>query len=394
MVLTEKQNQGLNIVLKKYRDREKYAIISGYAGSGKSTLIKFIISALLQEPGVKETDIVFATYTGKAAQVLINKGNKPAMTLHKLLYDSFPKPDGSFLRKPKIMLEYKIIVVDEISMAPKTLMDLLLSHNVFVIGLGDPAQLPPIEEKEDNHLLDRPDIFLDEIMRQAQESEIIQLTMKVRAGEAIPYGCGKEVQVLSQKDLIPDMKLWADQILVATNKARDRVNQEMRALLNKTEPIPMEGDKVICVRNYWDIVSSNENSLINGTIGYLNHNFQSKYPLPQWAGGGKIDVTISGFKTDADDEFSNLEMDTKMILTGEKCVDKKTEYRLHANPKTRAIVPLEFAYGYAITIWKAQGSEWDKVLVLEESYPWDKEIHKRAIYTALTRSSKKVVWIR
>ena len=231
-------------------------------------------------------------------------------------------------------------------------------------------------------------------MRQAQESEIIRLTMKVRAGEAIPYGCGQEVQVLSQRDLIPDMKLWADQILVATNKARDKVNQEMRALLNKTEPMPMEGDKVICVRNYWDIVSNNENSLINGTIGYLNNNFQSKYPLPQWAGGGKIDVTISGFKTDADDEFSNLEMDTKMILTGEKCVDKKTEYRLHANPKTRAIVPLEFAYGYAITCHKSQGSEWNKVLVLEETYPWDREQHTRWLYTACTRASQKLVLIR
>ena len=59
-------------------------------------------------------------------------------------------------------------------------MILLFSHNVYVICLGDPFQLPPIEKDEDNHLLDNPHIFLDEIMRQATESGIIRLTMDIR----------------------------------------------------------------------------------------------------------------------------------------------------------------------------------------------------------------------
>lgn len=391
MILTNKQEQALKICIERYNNNEKYTCISGYAGTGKSTIVKFLVEAL----GIDKSYVCYATYTGKAAQVLLNKGNKNVSTMHKLLYTSYPKADGTFVRVPKTSLvPYKLIIADEVSMIPKTLMDLLFQYHVHVICLGDPFQLPPVDKNEDNHLLDHPHIFLDEIMRQVKESEIIQLTMKIRSGQSIPYNCGKEVQVLSKKDLIPDMKIWADQILVAMNKTRDRINQEMRELLNKTEPLPMEGDKVICTRNYWDIVSSNENSLINGTIGYLNHNFQSKYPLPKWAGGGNIDVTISGFETDADDKFSSLEMDTKMILTGEKCVDKKTEYRLHTNPKTRAIVPLEFAYGYAITCHKSQGSEWDKVLVIEENFPFNREEHARWLYTACTRASKKLVLIR
>ena len=55
---------------------------------------------------------------------------------------------------------------------------------------------------------------------------------------------------------------------------------------------------------------------------------------------------------------------------------------------------MEFTYGYAITYWKAQGSEWDRVLVLEEKFPYDKETHARAMYTAVTRASQKLVWIR
>ena len=398
MILNKKQEDGLKIAIERYRNHEKYTVISGYAGTGKSTLIKFIIEAL---PGIDKNDVVFATYTGKAAQVLAKKGNKNVITLHKLLYESFPRPDGTFFRKPKKDIDYHIVVVDEVSMAPKTLMDLLFSHNVYVICLGDPFQLPPIDKNEDNHLLDHPHIFLDEIMRQEAESEIIQLTMKIRNYESIDLFNGNEVKILDSREFNTGMMLWADQILVATNRNRNIINNQMRLLLGKKdmssldEPSPpTEGDKVICLRNYWETFSANQNSLINGTIGYLKGNFDTKYYIPRWAGGGSINVTISDFVTDDNDLFNGLEMDTHMIMTGEKCMDKTTAYKLTKNPRTSKLVPLEFTYGYAITYWKAQGSEWDKVLVLEENFPFDKKTHARAIYTAITRSSKKVVWLR
>ena len=58
------------------------------------------------------------------------------------------------------------------------------------------------------------------------------------------------------------------------------------------------------------------------------------------------------------------------------------------------IVPREFAFGYAITTHKAQGSEWDKVLVIEEKFPFSKEEHARWLYTAVTRASEKLVLVR
>ena len=57
-------------------------------------------------------------------------------------------------------------------------------------------------------------------------------------------------------------------------------------------------------------------------------------------------------------------------------------------------MPREFEYGYAITCHKAQGSEWDKVLVIEENFPWNKEEHIRWLYTAATRSSEKLVIVQ
>ena len=310
---TNKQEQALKICIERYKNNEKYTCISGYAGTGKSTLIKFLVEAL----DINEDEVCYATYTGKAAQVLVKKGNKNVKTMHKLLYTSFPRPDGTFFRKPNITLEpYKIIIADEVSMIPKTLMDLLFSHNVYVICLGDPFQLPPVDKNEDNHLLDHPHIFLDEIMRQEAESEIIQLTMKIRNYEFIDLFNGNEVKILDSREFNTGMMLWADQILVATNRNRNIINNQMRLLLGKKdmssldEPSPpTEGDKVICLRNYWETFSANQNSLINGTIGYLKGNFDTKYYIPRWAGGGSINVTISDFVTDDNDLFSGYSYD-------------------------------------------------------------------------------------
>lgn len=289
------------------------------------------------------------------------------------------------------------MVVDEVSMAPKTLMDLLFSHDVHVICLGDPFQLPPVDKKEDNHLLDSPHIFLDEIMRQAQESEIIQLSMAIRENRPIEAFQGKEVQILNKEELNTGMLTWADQILVATNATRVSINIQMRKLLNFGEK-PQDGDKIICLRNYWDCFSDNEEPLVNGTIGILKDSFLTKRYLPSIVkstdGLSHIDLIVGDFISDSGMYFHSLEMDKKMIDTGEFSLDWKTVYQLNRNSKTRDIPPLEFTYGYAITCHKAQGSEWDKVLVIEEKFPFDKIEHARWLYTAVTRSSEKLVLVR
>ena len=396
MELNEKQKNGLTLALQRYKNKEKYTVIAGYAGAGKSTLVRFIIEEL-KTYGVKETDVCFACFTGKAAQVLLKKGNKNVITLHKLLYKSIPKESGGFVRIPNPSIPYKIVVVDEVSMAPKTLMDLLFKHNVYVICLGDPFQLPPVDKKEDNHLLDAPHIFLDEIMRQAQESEIIQLSMAIRENRPIEVFQGKEVQILNKEELNTGMLTWADQILVATNATRVSINAQMRKLLNFGEQ-PQDGDKIICLRNYWDCFSDNEEPLVNGTIGILKNSFLTKRYLPRIVkstnGLSHIDLIMGDFISDSGMYFHSLEMDKKMIDTGEFSLDWKTVYQLNRNPKTRDIPPLEFTYGYAITCHKAQGSEWDKVLVIEEKFPFDKIEHARWLYTAVTRSSEKLVLVR
>lgn len=392
IILTKKQEEGLKIAIQRYLEGEKYTVISGYAGTGKSTLVKFITQSL---PGIdSDTDVVYATFTGKAAQVLMSKGNKNAMTLHRLLYESIPKPDGTFLRRPRLEIDFPIIVVDEVSMAPKEMMELLFNHHdIYVICLGDPFQLPPIDKNSDNHLLDNPHVFLDEVMRQAQESEIIRLTMDIREGKEINNFDGHDVKIYDQITLNTGMLLWADQIISATNRTRTNMNNNIRQLLERGEQ-PEDGDKVICLRNYWDDWADNGDYLVNGTIGFLNNTYSSFNMIPYYYGGQKIDVIYSNFISDAGADYGEIQMDTKEILTGERCLDNKTIYRLMRSRKYASLIPYEFTYGYCITCHKAQGSEWNKVLVIEEGFPFDKQEHARWLYTAATRAVDKLVIVR
>lgn len=393
MILTKRQEEGLRTAVARHRAGEKYTVIAGYAGTGKSTLVRYIIDAL----NVEEDRVCHCAFTGKAAEVLKKKGNKNVATLHRLLYEHIPRPAGGFFRKPKPFIDYDVIVVDEISMAPKSLMELLFKHQVYVICLGDPFQLPPIDKDEDNHLLDDPHIFLDEIMRQEEDSEIIQLTMKIRNQEPIDYYNGNEVKIIPYSDLNTGVLQWGDQILTATNAKRQAINNQMRALQGRTGE-PADGDKIICLRNYWEDSSLNGDALINGTIGILQNSFQTWREIPRFVQSDirKFDVLVGDLVVpETNDVYQMTEMDRQMIITGEKCCDWRLSYKLgKLRPKCGEIVPKEFTYAYAITTHKSQGSEWPKVVVLEEKFPFDKIEHARWLYTACTRSSEKLVLVR
>ena len=101
------------------------------------------------------------------------------------------------------------------------------------------------------------------------------------------------------------------------------------------------------------------------------------------------------FITDEGDIFPCVDFDKTMILSGTPCLDWRDSYAL-GKLATRIgdIVPRQAAYGYAITGHKAQGSEWEKVLVVEENFPFDKKEHARWLYTCATRASDKLVLVR
>lgn len=316
------------------------------------------------------------------------------MTAHKLLYYSKRMPSGKFVFSPRKVLEgnYSLIVVDEISMLPNDLWELLLSHKKHVIALGDPFQIPPIDKKADNHVLDNPHIFLDEIMRQAEESEIIHLTMDIRNHKAPAYFKGEEIQVVRPGEVVDGMYHWADQIICATNRKRQEINNYMRQAAGRGLE-PESGDKIICCRNCWDTLDlSGENALVNGTIGTLGDFTQTYQEYPIF-GFPQVPVLRANIST-VDGDFEDVVLDHYALRDGKPFLTPEQAYQIYRRSDLKNLEPVEFNYGYAITGHRAQGSEWDKVLVFEERFPFDNEEHARWLYTAATRASEKLVLVR
>ena len=190
------------------------------------------------------------------------------------------------------------------------------------------------------------------------------------------------------------MLLKADQIIVGTNATRIAVNNQVRQLLGRGNK-PEDGDKVICLRNYWDDCNDNNDALVNGTTGIIRHPFESFRKIPYFIKNDRHELPIiqGDFYPDGSSSyFESVEMDKDMIMLGTPCVDWRVSYQLgKLKPKYGDLVPREFDFAYAITCHKAQGSEWDKVLVIEERFPFDKTEHARWLYTACTRASEKLV---
>ena len=380
MVLTNSQNTGLKIAVERYKNKEPYTVIAGPAGSGKSSLVRFIIDAL----DIPEEQVVYIAYTGKASLVLRNKGCENSLTAHKLLYHAKEKPDGTYEFKPKKYLDgnYKIIVLDECSMLPEEMWELLLSHKVHVLALGDNEQLPPVSG--DSKILDHPHVILDEIVRQALDSPIIRLSVDIRAGKWLEYGGVKECRVIPQEKVTDRLLLGADQILCGKNITRHYLNERLRKIKygDQYANFPLNEDKVICLRNEWNVIGSDEDPLVNGMIGTIN-NIQllenNNLYKPKM---------IADFSSDSNGIYRNLHMDYKIFTEKETTVNKDNWMQYPKNLRA-----YEFDYGYAVTVHKFQGSEAEKVIVYDE-WLGDKDYHRRWLYTAVTRSSKMLVVVK
>ena len=302
------------------------------------------------------------------------------MTAHKLLYYSEEQPDGTFVHTPRKKLEkkFKLIVCDEASMLPQEMIDLLLSHNVHILFLGDSEQLPPIDGCQT--ILDNPHVFLTEITRQALDNPIIKLSMDIRNGESFEYGGDKRCRIMPTNKVSNGLLLGADQIIVGKNITRHKINEYIRRLKWQDEYTfdPKNGEKCICLKNHWNTVGSNGDPLINGQIGNL-YNIQiiEEYPY------GKI--IIADFFSDDGGLYKELKIDYNLLVDGKPTINKDNWKDFVGFSKL-----YEFAFGYAITCHKSQGSEFDKVVVYDEAFG-DEEQKKRWRYTAVTRAAKQLV---
>ena len=170
----------------------------------------------------------------------------------------------------------------------------------------------------------------------------------------------------------------------------------MRELLGYSG-IPQDGERVICLRNYWDDCNDSGDALVNGTTGIIKNPFESFRRIPYFIKNDRHDLPIiqGDFYPDGGSGvFESVEMDKDMIMLGTPCIDWRVSYQLgKLKPKYGDLVPKEFDFAYAITCHKAQGSEFDSVVVFDESWLFGEDRY-RWLYTAITRAKKRLLIVR
>ncbi len=342
------------------RGRPQVFRLFGFAGTGKTTLAKQIAEDVAGE-------VAFGAYTGKAALVLRSKGCRGASTIHSLIYrsrgESEEEGSPSFvLNRKSAAADADLIIIDECSMVDEELGRDLLSFGTKVLVLGDTAQLPPVKgggfftEAE-------PDVMLTEVHRQAADNPIIRLSMQVREGSRLDYGTFGESRVIRRSDVGSTLVMQADQVLVGINKTRRAYNRRMRELLGHTSERPQVGEKLVCLRN------DKKKGLLNGgtwTVETLHADRGAKYAM----------------SVRPEDE-----VDRKAVRVG--VLPAFFEGREDELAPAARRDSDQFDFGYALTVHKAQGSQWNDVVVFDESFAF-REHRARWLYTAITRAAERL----
>jgi exodeoxyribonuclease V len=343
---------------KAQRGRASIFRLFGYAGTGKTTLAKHIAEGV-------DGKVLFAAFTGKAACVMRSKGCHSASTIHSLIYkarESGEETPSFDLWHEAPASKAKLIVIDECSMVDAELARDLMSFGVPLLVLGDPAQLPPIQGG--GFFTDaRPDAMLTEVHRQAQDDPIVRLSMEIRAGNALAEGQYGETQVVRRANLDPKRVLAADQVLVGRNATRRAYNGRLRERRGFAEALPMAGDKLVCLRN------NRRKGLFNGGLWVVKEKPKARRQIIR-------------MHLDPDENLG-----TRMVKVSVRPECFTGEIEQFEWPQRKPYD--EFDFGYVLTVHKAQGSQWDDVVLFDESgaFPDNRD---RWLYTGVTRAAKRL----
>ena len=353
--------------------RQQVFRLFGYAGTGKTMLARKIADDA-------DGDVLFAAYTGKAAQVMRNRGCANARTLHSLIYrprgEKPEKETGELqpafsLNRTSEVRKASLVVVDECSMVDEKLGRDLLSFGTKVLVLGDPGQLPPVKNGEGGagfFTEAEPDVMLTEIHRQARENPIIALAQTVREGGRPDYGRYGESRVIARDEIDADQVLAADQVLVGRNRTRQNFNRRIRTLKGFDGMLPATGDKLVCLRN------SSEKGLLNGGLW--------RVASVGTRAGPAINMLVKAEDEGPLGASAKIRVLRAMFEVGPEAV-----------PFDRRRRTDEFDYGYALTVHKSQGSQWDKIVLFDESFAF-RDTRERWLYTAITRAAEAITIVR
>jgi len=422
-------------------------VLKGYAGTGKTSIVGALVKTL---PTINYDSVLLAP-TGRAAKVLSNYANKPAFTIHKMIYQLQSGGDGytRFVIKQN-KFQNTIFLVDEASMIgdggalssrnwgeSKSLLDDLLEFvfdgvNCKLVLIGDTAQLPPVG-MELSPALDEDFLYtsyhlniefneLSEVVRQAEDSEILTNATYLRRKIALKNNelplfnsvnaaDVKTIPGLELEDYLNDAygKFGDDNVMLITrsNKRANLFNQQIRARIKWLEDEIASGDYLMVVKNnyFWLTDDSKAGFIANGDIveiqkitgyeemyGFRFANVQVRmvdYPNePDLEVKILLDSILSESPSLPSDKFKELYEAVSEEYSYEPNRKKRNEL-IRNNPYYQA---LQVKFAYAITCHKSQGGQWGAVFV-DQGYITDEMInveYLRWLYTAITRSKKEL----
>lgn len=389
------QAHAISVIKEKFEAGEEIRL-GGLAGTGKTE----ILSRLPRFLGVKDYEILYLAPTNKAAVVLRSRlrkagTNSQTITGHKFMYrrpevvhcaacvegrdvchvDSKVRREapcgcGRLIFIPKKITNfYSLVVCDEASMVGSELYGHLKESGVQILFSGDHGQLRPVDRGNPGFSLMDPkalDVRLETPHRQVAGSKILWAARQARTGKRIEkgvYGKRKEVMIRSwtQKAVLNYVSDDPGRVFLAfRNKTVNHMNKLSRQILGMAGILDV-GDRVMCKDNIRD------DDVYSGMLGTVTDVME----LPN----GVLRASVL-----LDNENRTWTGFVEMWSSRYDRESKITKY-----PKGQRVS--KWQYGYCLTVHSAQGSEWDRVVVVDDYVGTERA---NWLYTAITRASRRV----
>ena len=421
-------------------------ILRGYAGTGKTTLVKTLVKTL---PAIGMKYVLMAP-TGRAAKVLSNYTGQNASTLHRRIYQTKTFPDGSIrITRAENKFKNALFIVDEASMIGEqkefggsSLLDDLLGYvfsgeNCRLLLIGDTAQLPPVESNEspalDCEYLKREfpvtaaTYELTEVKRQALESGILYNATDIRQllGQNLyEYHLPLfhldgfndiqkiEPETFEEKlhNAFANMSGNEAVIVCKSNKRANMFNQAIRRRILNIEGEIATGDKLMVVKNnyYWTEGSSDISFIANGDMAEIRKikHFEELYgfrfadvelSFTDYPESSNVEAKIL-LDTLNSNSASLTEEENKRLFAAieEDYMDiPNRRERYKEMKKSPWFNALQVKFAYTLTCHKTQGGQWSSVFIdssLNQKETLEVE-DLRWLYTALTRAQERVYFV-
>ncbi len=357
---------------------KNFLIITGGPGTGKTTIIKAIANLYCRLNKSNSNYLALLAPTGRAAKRLKEATNFEALTIHKFL--KWNKELNEFAVNKFNKANTKYVIIDEVSMIDNFLLYHLfngLNDQVKMVLIGDYYQLPSVgpgqvlkDLIESNQI---PIVELKQLYRQQKKSYIISLAYEIKNNKLSNEYKNKQddynfvtcsklkianvIKQLCEKALVKGFDYRQIQVLIPMYKGLngiDNINKLLQTVFNPKDDSKDEiihqgfnyrvGDKVLQVKN------NNDLGISNGEIGIIKRIFKEE----------RKDKIL-------------IDFDGEQVIYSLKNFD-------------------DLRLGYAISIHKAQGSEFEIVIIpLEQSFK--RMLYNKLIYTAITRAKKSLMLV-